>query len=65
MYNLGPHLRPNRHHTLLHRKEKPYSQFDLHIHDQQPTLTHALTCKSAFYDHLTIVAFMYLQHKYL
>jgi hypothetical protein len=22
------------------------------MHDQQPTLTHALTCKSEFYDHL-------------
>jgi hypothetical protein len=54
MSNLGPHLRHNRHHTLLHMKEKPCSEFDLHMHDQQPTLTHALTYKSAFYDYLTI-----------
>jgi hypothetical protein len=32
------------------------------MHDQQPTLTHALTCKSAFYDYLTTtIAFTALQ----
>jgi hypothetical protein len=53
MSNLGPHLRHNRHHTLLHKKEQPCNQIGLHMHDQQPTLTHSLTCKSVFYDHLT------------
>jgi hypothetical protein len=38
MSNLGPHLRHNRHHTLLHGKEQPYSQFDLHMHDRKPTI---------------------------
>jgi hypothetical protein len=52
MSNLGPHLRHNRHHTLLHRKEQPCSQIDLHMHDQQTTLTHALTCKSVFFNHI-------------
>ena len=62
MPNLGPHLRHNQHHTLFHRKEQTFSQIDLHMHDQQPTLTHALTCKRSFYDHLTTFSFMALQH---
>jgi hypothetical protein len=36
MSNLGPHLRHNRHHTLFLTQEQPCSQFDLHLHDQQP-----------------------------
>ena len=62
MSNLGPQLRHNRHHTLLHRQEQPYSQLGSHMHDQQPTLTHALTCKSSLYDHLITSTFMTLQH---
>jgi hypothetical protein len=37
MSNLVPHLRLNRHHTLLSAQEQPCSQSDLHLHDQQPT----------------------------
>jgi hypothetical protein len=37
MSNLGPHLRHNRHHTLLHAQEQPCSQSGLPLHDQQPT----------------------------
>jgi hypothetical protein len=37
MSNLGPHLRHNRHHTLLLMQEQPCSQSVLHLHDQQPT----------------------------
>jgi hypothetical protein len=37
MSNLGPHLGHNRHHTLLLTQEQPCSEFDLHMHDQQPT----------------------------
>jgi hypothetical protein len=37
MPNLGPHLRHNRHHTLLPMQEQPCIQFVLHLHDQQPT----------------------------
>ena len=62
MSNLGPHLRHNRHHTIVHRQEQPCNKTGLHMHDQQPTLTHALTCKSAFYDHLKTTAFTALQH---
>jgi hypothetical protein len=36
MSNIGTHLRNNQHHTLLLMQEQPYSQFGLHIHDQQP-----------------------------
>jgi hypothetical protein len=36
MSNLGPHLRHNRHHTLFLTQEQPCSQFNLHLHDQQP-----------------------------
>jgi hypothetical protein len=39
MPNLGPHLRQNRHHTLLHKQEQPCSQFGLHMHQHQPTIT--------------------------
>jgi hypothetical protein len=35
MSKLGPHLRHNRHHILLHMEEQPCSQFVLHMHDQQ------------------------------
>jgi hypothetical protein len=45
MSNLGPHLRHNRHHTLLHRQVQPCSQFGLHMHDQQPTI---YTCNRIF-----------------
>jgi hypothetical protein len=37
MSNLGPHLRHNQHHTLLHVQEQPCSQSSLHMHEQQPT----------------------------
>ena len=53
MSNLGPHLRHNRHHTFLYRKEQTCRQIGLHMHDQQPTLTHALAYKIEFYDYLT------------
>jgi hypothetical protein len=46
MSNLGPHLRHNQHHTLLHMQEQPYSQFGLHMHDQQPTI---YTCNIIFF----------------
>jgi hypothetical protein len=59
MPNLGPHLRHNRHHTLFPVQEQPCSQIDLHMHDQQPIPTHALTCISAL--HFTL-AFTALQH---
>jgi hypothetical protein len=36
MSNIVPHLRHNRHHTLLLKQEQPCSQFDLYLHDQQP-----------------------------
>jgi hypothetical protein len=62
MSNLGPHLRHNRHHTLFHKEEQPCSQIVLHMHDQQRTLTHALTGKSVFYNHLTTTTFTVLQH---
>ena len=52
MSNLGPHLRHNRHHTLLPMQEQPCSQIGLHMHDQQPIPTHALTYISAFYDYM-------------
>ena len=42
MSNLGPHLRNIQHHTLLPTQEQPYSQFDLHMHDQQHMIYHAL-----------------------
>ena len=38
MSNLGPHLRHNQHHTLFPLQEQPCSQFDLHLHDQQPMI---------------------------
>jgi hypothetical protein len=65
MYNLGPHLRHNRHHTLFHKKEQPCIQFGLHMHYHQPTLTNALTYKSEFYDYLTTSSFTTLQHSSL
>jgi hypothetical protein len=36
MSNLGPHLRYNQHHNLFLTQGQPCSQFDLHLHDQQP-----------------------------
>jgi hypothetical protein len=51
MSNLGPQLRHNRNHTLFPMQEQPCSQFRLHMHDQQPIITHALTCISEFYDY--------------
>jgi hypothetical protein len=62
MPNLGPHLRHNQHHTLLHKKEQPFSQIGLHTHDQQSIPTHALNCISSFYYHLIIVFFTALQN---
>jgi hypothetical protein len=38
--NLGPHRRHNRHHTLILTQEQPCSQFNLHLHDQQPLRFH-------------------------
>jgi hypothetical protein len=49
MSNLGPYLRHNRHHTLLHRQEQPCSQFSLHMYDQQPTIYHVLTLNHYHY----------------
>jgi hypothetical protein len=46
MSNLGPHLRHNQHHTLLHEQEQPYSQSNLHLHDQQPTSKYWLSYDS-------------------
>jgi hypothetical protein len=51
MPNLGPHLRHNQHHTLFLVQEQSCSQFNLHMHDQQPICTHALTCISVFYNY--------------
>jgi hypothetical protein len=51
MSSLGPHLRHNQHHTLLHVQEQPCSQFSLHIHDQQTTIYSIFT-----------LSFMALQH---
>ena len=34
MDKLGPHLRHNQHHTILHTQEQPCNQFNLHLHDQ-------------------------------
>jgi hypothetical protein len=49
MSNLGPQIRHNQHHTLLHRKEQPYSQFVLHMHDKQSTI---YTCNNIFFTSL-------------
>jgi hypothetical protein len=40
MSSLGLHLRHNQHHTLFITQEKHCSQFNLHLHDQQPLRFH-------------------------
>jgi hypothetical protein len=61
MSSLVPHPRHNQHHTLFLAQEQPYSQSNLHLHDQQPLNYKIFTIiHSSSKD--TILSFTTLQH---
>jgi hypothetical protein len=63
MSNLGPHLRHNRHHNLLLTQEQSCSQFNLHLHDEQP-LNYILLAISHSSSKNSRLAFTALQHAF-